>query len=302
MKKMIFFFIIYFVACKQQPQITEEKIMPKTSVEVTKIRYGSVSDNLELFASTLYLKRSVLSAPIPAYITKVFGHLGERVDQGQPLYELQSKERRALGNDGSDLDSSLTKFGLITVKAPASGIITTFDKQETGEYVLEGTQLCTIAQSNYLAFQVNVPYEFIRFVKPGKKCAVILPDNSVHQVTITTPLSSVNMTAQTQSVLARSSTPIFLPENLIVKVTVSKSDNNSKQVLPKSCIMSDEMMSFFWVMKLVNDSTAVKVPVTLGNRDKSDAEILTPQFETSDEIVLTGGYGLSDTALVRIQK
>jgi multidrug efflux pump subunit AcrA (membrane-fusion protein) len=302
MKKVIFILAIFFVACKEKTETTDPKVTPKTSVEITNIHYGSVSDNLELFATTLYLKRSIVTAPIPSYVTKVFVHLGEKVNEGQSLYELQSKERRALGDDALGLDTSLTHFGTIVVKAPTSGIVTTFDKQQTGDYLLEGTQLCTIAQSNDLAFQVNVPYEFLRYIKPGKICTVVLPDNSEHHVTITTPLSAMNMTAQTQSVLAKTAEEIFLPENLIVKVLVSKTNDNTKQVLPKSCVQSDEMMKNFWIMKLINDSSAIKVPVTIGNRNQTDVEIISPQFDSSDRIILNGSYGLSDTAFVRIEK
>jgi multidrug efflux pump subunit AcrA (membrane-fusion protein) len=305
MKKILTIILITITAnaCKENTATSEDpRVTPKTSVKVTGIHYGSVSDNLELFATTLYLKRNVVAAPIPAFITKVYVHLGETVQKGQPLYELESKERKALGDDVSTLDTSLTNFGIIAVKAPSSGIITTFDKQQTGDYVLEGTQLCTVSENNDLAFQINVPYEFIQFVKQGKTCSVVLPDSSVHQVTITTPLTAMNTTAQTQSVLAKSSERIFLPENMIVKVTINKSNDNSKQILPKQCVLSDEMMKNFWIMKLINDSTAIKVPVVLGNRNQTDAEILNPQLNTSDKIVLIGGYGLSDTAFVRIEK
>ncbi len=279
MKKLIGSIVISFVAfgCGNNTDNTEQvSAVPKTSVQVTSIRSGSVSDNLELFATTVYLKRNIVTAPIPAFITKVNVHLGDRVSQGAILYELESKERRALGNQTSKLDTSLTNFGVVKVKAPASGIISTLDKQQPGDYVLEGGQLCTIAESNDLAFQLNVPYEFNAFIKQGKTCTIILPDNSIHTVTIITPLTAMNMASQTQSILAKATESLFLPENLIVRVLVNKGNDNSKQILPKSCVQSDEMMKEFWVMKLINDTTAVKVPVTVGNKNQSEVEIVSP--------------------------
>lgn len=302
MKKIISVITITLAlcACRQNTGGNEQTAIPKTSVEITYVHTGSVSDDLELFANTVYLKRNLVTAPIPAFITKVNVHLGDKVKQGDILYELESKERRALGNQTVKLDSSLANFGIIKVKAPASGIVSTLEKQQTGDYALEGTQLCTIAESNDLAFQVNVPYEFTQYVKQGKTCRIILPDNSVHTAVISTPLTSMNLLAQTQSILAKTGEVLFLPENLIVKVLISKGAESNKQVLPKSCIQSDEMMKEFWVMKLVNDSTAVKQPVTLGNKNQTEAEILTPEFKPTDKIILTGGYGLADTARVKI--
>lgn len=288
-------------ACIRKTVSTEEATLtPKTSVQVTGIRWGAVNDDLELFANTVYLKRNVVTAPIPSFIAKVNIHLGDRVKQGEVLYELESKERRALGSQVARFDSSLVNFGIISVKAPALGIISTFDKQQIGDYVLEGTQLCTISESNDLAFQINVPYEYTQYVKQGKSCRIILPDNTIHAAIITTPLSSMNMAAQTQSILAKTAESLFLPENLIVKVLINKGNGNHKQVLPKSCVLSDEMMKNFWVMKLINDSTAVKVPVVVGNRNLTEAEIISPRFSSSDRIIMTGGYGLPDTALVKI--
>ena len=294
-------FLTLLFACNPAGEKEAEiEITPKTNVQITTVRNGSVSDLLELFASTVYLKRNVVTAPIPAFITRVNISLGQHVNKGDVLYVLESKEHRALGNEMNAIDSSLTNFGVIAVKATASGVITTLDKQLTGDYVMEGTQLCTIAESNDLSFQVNVPYEFTEFVRKGKKCSIVLPDNSVHTATISTPLTTMNLTAQTQTILAKADESLILPENLIVRVLIGKDEDSSKQVLPKSCLQSDEMMKEFWVMKLINDSTAIKVSVVTGNKNENDVEILTPTFAGDDRIILTGSYGLPDTALVNI--
>jgi hypothetical protein len=60
------------------------------------------------------------------------------------------------------------------------------------------------------------------------------------------------------------------------------------------------MMATFWVMKMIDDSTAIKVPVTVGNRNATEVEVLAPQFLETDRIVGVGGYGLPDTAIVTI--
>ncbi|OJW81795.1 MAG: hypothetical protein BGO69_14920 [Bacteroidetes bacterium 46-16] len=293
--------LLGLMACHQNESVNEEQtVRPKIPVEVVSVESGSVSNNLELTATSIYLRRNIVTVPIAAFITKVNTHLGERVAKGQVLYELQTKERRALGNDLSGVDPSLKNFGMISVKASASGIISTFDKQQPGEYVLEGTPLCTIAESSALAFQVNVPYEFSDIVKPGKKCMLTLPDRTHQPATITTPLTSMNAASQTQTLLAKPDENLFLPENLIAKVEVSRGIEGNKQILPKQCVLSDEMMKEFWVMKLINDSTAVKVQVEPGNKNTKTIEILSPVFKPADRIISTGNYGLPDTALVSV--
>ena len=300
--RLIVIFAFATSACNNSPQEEGSAIKAKVSVEVVGLTMGIVKDDLTLFANTLYLKRNVVTTPIPAFITQVFIKLGDPVKQGQVLYQLETKERRALGSQAVMPDSSSTSFGKIVIKAPASGIISTLDKQQIGDYVLEGGQLCTIAESSALAFAVNVPFEFREFTKTGMKCSFVLPDNSVHAATFTTPLTTMNVLAQTQTILAKSDQVVFLPENLIVKVLVNKSREKPQQVLPKECVLSDEMLEKFWVMELINDTTAIRIDVILGNKNRKSVEIVSPSFNPDSKFLVSGNYGLPDTAFVKVNR
>ncbi len=304
LKNCIFLILLGFNSCHSGGEAQTEAVeqAPKTPVEVVSIDYGSIHDDLTFLGTTIYLKRNLVTASIPAFITQVTIKLGDKVTKGQLLYVLQSKESRALGNDIVKMDSSLTNFGVIKVRASATGIISTLDKQQPGDYVLEGTQLCTIAESSDLVFQVNVPYEYSSFTKVGNSCILTLPDNSIHRAVFTRALTSMNVLSQTQTILAKCNENLFLPENMIVKVGISKGSVSNKQILPKSCLLSDEMLQEFWIMKLINDSTVVKIPVVIGNKNPQKVEILSPQFDLYDKIVSVGNYGLPDTALVSVVK
>ena len=304
MIKFICIILVSVIVASCKPVTIEEEVLliPKSPVQISTIRVGEIDDNLILSATTIYLKRNVITSEIPAFITKVNIHLGDKITKGQVLYELQTKESKALGKQIISTDTSLAHFGIIKIYAPASGIITTFDKQQTGDYILEGTLLCTIAESNDLAFQINVPYEFSQYAKVGSHCTITLPDNSVHSAIITTPLTAMNALAQTQTILAKCNESLFLPENLIVKIQVIKNMKGNKQIVAKPCVLSDEMMQEFWVMKLINDSTAIKVPIIIGNKNDTEIEINSPQFDLRDRIIINGNYGLKDTAFVKITK
>ena len=300
--KIIIPFAFGISACGRPAAVEDIPAKAKVSVQVVGLRNGIVKDELTLFANTLYLKRNVVTSPIPAFINRVFIKLGDPVKQGQLLYQLETKEHRALGSSAIISGSTSATFGLIVVRCPASGMISTLDKQQVGDYVMEGGPLCTIAESSALAFAVNVPFEFSVFAKAGKKCSLLLPDNSLHAATFTTPLTTMNALSQTQTVLAKADVPIFLPENLIVKVIVDKNTGKPQQVLPKACILSDEMLEKFWVMELVNDTTAVKVEVQLGNRNRESVEVLKPTFRPDARFLISGNYGLPDTAFVKVNR
>jgi hypothetical protein len=54
-------------------------------------------------------------------------------------------------------------------------------------------------------------------------------------------------------------------------------------------------------MKLIDSATAVKVPVRKGIETKDRVEILEPVFSPGDKILVTGNYGLPDTAKVKVE-
>jgi hypothetical protein len=55
-------------------------------------------------------------------------------------------------------------------------------------------------------------------------------------------------------------------------------------------------------MKMLDSVTAVKIPVIKGMETADRVEIIRPQFQLTDRILLSGNYGLPDTAKVKILK
>jgi hypothetical protein len=298
--KLVLILLFITAGCSGPVAQEESSGQAKVSVEVTGISKGIIKDELTLSASTLYLNRNVVVSPIPSYITHVHVKLGESVKKGQLLFELETKESKALGSDTGLSDIPASAFGKISIYAPASGTINILDKQQVGDYVMEGTQMCVIAESNTLAFGVNVPYEYIEFTKRGRSCTIVLPDNSTHLATFTAPLTTMNAADQTQTFLAKTKDRLFLPENLIVKVLLNRGSDEERQILPKTAVLSDEMMEKFWVMMLLNDSIAVKKEITPGTGNNESVEIIEPQFNERDRFLVSGNYGLPDTAVVKV--
>lgn len=70
--------------------------------------------------------------------------------------------------------------------------------------------------------------------------------------------------------------------------------------LPKSAVQCDETLTEHWIMRLADDSTAIKVLVNIGNSTTDSIEILSPTLSLQDRIIQTGGYGLEDKARVTV--
>ena len=115
-------------------------------------------------------------------------------------------------------------------------------------------------------------------------------------------IPSVDSSTQTQTYLIKLSANKELPENLNVIVKIPVKVYKDAVVLPKSALMTDVTENIFWIMKLVNDTTAVRVNITKGIETDSLIQILSPNLSTSDNIISNGSYGLPDTAKVELLK
>ncbi|HKB44925.1 MAG TPA: hypothetical protein VKC90_11070, partial [Chitinophagaceae bacterium] len=150
-------------------------------------------------------------------------------------------------------------------------------------------------------FILNLPYELRPYVLNKRTVELLLPDGKTMTGIISSAMPVVDSASQTQNIIIKINDK-NLPTNLIAKVKVVKTEKPSAVSLPKQSVLSDETQTKFWVMKVTDDSTAVKVPVTKGIEINDRIEIISPPFSASDKFLLTGNYGLADTAKIKIVK
>jgi len=290
------FLFLLFSCVEEKKEQAQSK--PKVQVKTAGILMGYLPDNIELTGKTIYLNKSSLVSPISGYITKVNVQQGDRVSKGDLLFEIQTPESFVMQKK----ESSTNNYGLINIYAPTSGRVVSLNIVSTGVFTDVGAEMCKLLSSDDLKLQVSVPFEYNKLAKTGVSCKVILPDNSSVSATFTNMLPQIDETSQTVKVLANLNTNKFIPENMIVQVLLDKSKKHDAQILPKHCLQTDALMSKFWVIKLINDSTAVQTTVEIGNQTHEKVEILSPQFLATDLFISEGAYGLSDTVLIETIK
>lgn len=297
--------MILFFSCKSkeastgEEEVTSEEV--RTPVTVTSVETADLSDYAELNATSSFQQSNFIKAPANGYITSVNIKLGQVVQAGQPAFTIQTKEAHALGNTINKLDSSFRFSGVINIKASQSGYVQSLDHQ-VGDYVQDGEQLAVLADSKSFGFILNLPVELRRYVNTGKAVQVDLPDGTHLNGIIANIIPHVDSASQTQNVLVRVGYSTAIPQNLIAKVRIVKTQRSNAISLPKAAILTNDAQTDFWVMKMIDSITAVKVPVTKGLETTDRIEIVRPQFSPDDKILLTGNYGLPDTAKVKIVK
>ena len=292
--------IVIIQSCHNGTVTSEEAPVVKTPVTIVPVTFKSVSSTVDLPAVTMFMKKSIVRATTTGTIEKISINPGDIVTPGQVLFMIRTREAMALKNTSAG-DTSLSFKGLINISSDKDGVISTISYQK-GDFVVEGDELAVISDRNSLVFILEVPFEYITYIEKNRDCIIRLPDQKQVKGTITGKLPEMDIQSQTVKYVVKPFPLNNLPGNLIASISLVKSTNDNAVVLPKPAILGNETQTEFWVMKLINDSTAVKVVVTKGFENNEEVEITEPHFLASDRIILTGNYGLPDTARISVIK
>ena len=206
-----------------------------------------------------------------------------------------------MGNTINKLDPSFRFSGMTSVMSPASGYVNALNHQN-GDYVQEGEILAGITDSSSFGFVMNVPYEYHEILTNNRNLEIKLPDGKTIYGHIAKLLPTVDPVSQTERVLVKPNEPINIPENLIVTINLKQQNSSTGLYVPKSAVLTDETQTKFWVMKLKNDTTAVKVDITKGTENDNWVQIISGNVKLGDRIITTGNYGLENNVKVKVEK
>lgn len=271
----------------------------QTPVTVTTVADSAMVDYIELSATSVFQQKNVVKANANGYIQKVNILPGHYVNKGEFLFSIKTKEAQSIGNSINVLDTTFKFSGVNKIKAAGNGYVTQLNHQQ-GDYVQDGEQLAVISDRSSFVFVMQLPYELRSYVKNNQNVQLVLPGGEKLTAQVSSSMPAVDSLSQTQGIVLKVNSANPIPENLVAKARIIKSIRPHTLSLPKSAILSNETQTEFWVMKLINPTTAVKTAITKGIEAGGRVEILTPKFSANDKIVVTGNYGLADTAKVKI--
>ncbi|MCC8425638.1 efflux RND transporter periplasmic adaptor subunit [Mucilaginibacter sp. UR6-11] len=295
--------VILLASCKGSTTPADETATPEvqTPVSVTTVNDSTLVDYTTLNATSTFQKRSVIKANANGYLQTVRAQIGQYINKGAVIFSIKTKEAQSIGNTINILDTSFKFSGINHIKAADHGYITQLNHQ-TGDYVQDGEQLAVISDRSSFVFIMQLPYEMRQSVKTNQTVQLTLPDGRLINGNIASFMPAVDTASQTQGVVIRVNADSSIPENLVAKARIVKSLKQNTQSLPKGAVLANETQTEFWVMKLINPTTAVKTPIKKGMESGDQIEVLSPKFSPQDKIVVTGNYGLADTAKVKVIK
>ena len=278
---------VWLCSCKGGDKPADDDnadVKAQTPVTVTTIDQSALADYIDLNATSVFLQKNYIKSNANGYVQQVNAQLAHFVNKGQVLFIIKTKEAQAIGSSINILDTSFKFSGVNKIKAPGPGYVSQLNHQ-TGDYVQDGEALATISDRSSFVFVMQLPYELRAYVKAGQNVQLTLPGNQKLEARVTSFNPSVDTVAQTQGIVLKVNSNEQIPENLVARARIIKAEKSNTASLPKAALLANETQTEFWVMKLINPTTAVKVPVTKGIESGDRVEILSPKFSAQDKIV-----------------
>ena len=277
---------------------TDSPVEPGTPVKISNPLRTNLSEFITLNANTVFMNKEIVRSTFQGFINKVYKNIGDKVNVGDSLFLIKTKESSANDTLAIKIGDKIFK-GNILINARASGVLT-YLNYNTGDFVSDGEELATISNPSSLRINLNVPYQYASVINNRSVCTVLFPDGKSVNANIEKILPSVDPSSQTQVYILKPHTSVSLPENLNVSVRIPVSSVKNVLAVNKSSVLSNETLNQFWIMQLINDSTAVRVDIIKGIENDSLVQVVKPELNLTDKIISDGAYGLPDTALVTL--
>tara|TARA_R110002167_G_scaffold71590_6_gene201900 strand:+ start:66 stop:992 length:927 start_codon:yes stop_codon:yes gene_type:complete len=298
---LLFILTLMAMACKQNSTTAAEKKAP-IGISAVRVEQNVIREYLTFNGVTQYQKKENIRANVTGYISWSKYKIGDPIKMGQTFVSVRTKEQDAL-KEAVKIDSSLSKFiRPLSIQSNASGIITVLNITQN-DYVAEGDILATVVQPQSLVVAVNVPYEYEDYISIGSICEIILQNGERITASITGTLPTIDPVAQSQTFLIALPNEA-LPENLNVQVRTIYREQNKALSIPKTALQTDELLTTFWVMKVVDDSLALKHYVKPGLQNDSLVQIVSESggLKIDDVVITEGAYQMQDSTIVSITK
>jgi multidrug efflux pump subunit AcrA (membrane-fusion protein) len=290
---------MFFQGCTSGSQAPDKELEAKSDVEVVSPIIKATSNEVSFQGVTRYMQSNDIRSQITGIVVSVHCTPAENIRVNQVLFVIQPQEAAALGS--SKLTGELKSGLLDTITSHISGQVKTLDVQ-AGDFVQAGDILASCVRSSSLKIIAYIPVEQVSIVENNKSCRVLLPDGTVVEGRVSGKLPVAEVQDQTQGYIIEPSRPVALAENINLTVQFITNEQQMSIMVPASAVMGNEEQTSFWVMKLVNDSTGIKVPVQKGRNIGGMVQLTESDLSVTDRIISQGAYGLPDTARVQVTK
>lgn len=290
-------FLIILPLLSTSPLVAEEAIDPErvantiilTEFGVRNLRLETIEVDERTFNNTVFAigrvedvpgRGHAISSRIPGRAVKVNARIGDQVQRGETLVEVESRQP---GNPPP----------VIPLKALRDGIVTEANVIE-GQPVNPDDALLTIAERSLMWVSAEIPEQRAAGIKEGTKAEVTFPALEGDPITATLLRFGVEADASAGSVHG-----IFELENptgrlspgMRAELNIIISSREEVMAVPEESIQGNPSARVVYVKDFELENAFVKAPVVLGASSGGWVEVLEGLFP-GDEVVTRGSYAL----------
>ncbi|HLN74144.1 MAG: HlyD family efflux transporter periplasmic adaptor subunit [Methylococcaceae bacterium] len=288
---------LIFSGCTTGRPDSENQKEAKSDVEVIAPIIRPTTNYVSFQGITRFMQANDIRSQLTGTVTRVNCAPAENITVHQALFVIQPQEAAVL--EKTNLADEIKKGMTDTIYSHLNGQIKSLNVQ-TGDFVQAGDILASCVRSNSMKIIAYVPVEQMAVIEKTKACQILLPDGTETDGRVSGKLPEAEAQNQTVAYIIEPKKAIPLSENINLTVQFTTGQIQDALLVPASAVMGNEEQTSFWIMKLADDSTCIKIPVQKGVKTDSLVQIITKDLMPSDLIISEGAYGLADSARVHV--
>src|SRR5919197_1519386 len=220
-------------------------------VEVAVAKSDTVRDEIAATGQIEALKSIELRAEVEGRIVAILFREGQEVDQGAPLFQVDSTELAAqVAQLEAQRDLAQQDLARTTVRAPFAGVAGQ-RFVSLGDYVTTSTRLVTLQTVSPQRAAFQVPERYARTLRPGQRVAfrvgAIPGRDFTGEVDFVDPV--VQLPGRTILVKAKVPNPArLLQPGMFIEARLVTAVRPNAIVIPEDAVVPLEGSSFVWVV------------------------------------------------------
>lgn len=304
--------------------VDEEESSPANTVVAVKtvsVVRGDLETVVTATGSTEAVRKEKIVAPVAGTLMSLKVLEGTPVRRGDVVAIIQPKETRAAITGAETLlraartegeraeaaramQLALAGQNNCAVRSAAGGIVATRSATE-GELVAENAELMTLVDLSTLIFVADVPVRDMAQVRPGERVAVYF--QAIPGELFGARVDAVNPRSDPQSQAVRvrigftggvGQRKKFLMSEMGGVARIVTGIHPGVLIVPKSALLRNDETDAYTIVVATADSLARVLPVEVGARTDTTAEVSGKGLRPGTRVVVEGNYALADSTRI----
>ena len=295
-------------------------VTPVVSVKTAPIVRGTIDVVATATGATDAVRKEKIVAPIGGVLIALKVLEGASVRRGDVVAVIQPKETRAaitgaealLRDATTDREREEARRAMelarrsannLEVRATTDAVVATRSVTE-GEVVAEGADLLTLVDLGTLDFVADVPLLDVDRVRTGQKALIVFQSLPGRRFEARVEAVNPRSDAQSQTVRVRLSCAGLGADRRLLRTdmggvaSVVTGVHPGVLIVPKAAVLRNDETNATSVVLATPDSLAMVVPVDVGARTDSTAEVSGKGLAPGALVVIEGNYALADSTRI----